>query len=64
MPLSEKLSKILTPSTDGLYTVETQNKGRLHFLRNGSNKGLFKKSLICHYFQSRSNKGLFDQNSV
>ena len=45
-------------------TVETPNRGRLHFLRNGSNKGLFQKSLICHYFQSWSNKGLSDENSV
>ena len=29
--------------------VKTPNKGRLHFLRNGSNKGFFKKSLVCHF---------------
>ena len=34
-------------------TEETPNRGRLNFLRNGSNKELFQKSLICHYFQSR-----------
>ena len=61
IPLSEVS---FAPDLVELYTEETPNKGRLHFLRNGSNKGLFQKSLICHFSQSMSNKGLFDQNSV
>ena len=37
------------------HTKKTPNKGRLHFLRIGSNKGLFLKSPICHYFESSTN---------
>ena len=40
-------------------TEENPNKGRIHFLRNESNKGLFQ-----NYFLSRSNSWLFDENSV